>query len=218
MVNRHPLRLVVEGYDDLYSVRGIMRNYVSWPETSQESQYPVFIDRGGSVDEILNRGFLSVLLKSSVITTLGIIVDADETPKQRYQRLRSLCINSFPSMPDALPVDGLIVANASKKRLGAWIMPNNQSQGDLEAFLQDLVPNQSRPLWKHAERSVEQAKKNWHAPYRSAHTNKAKLYTWLSWQDPPVQNPGKALDSSALDAKLLPAQRFVRWFRDLYEL
>ena len=216
MMNENPRRLIVEGYEDLYSVRGIMRAHINWPETLDESLYPVFIDRGKSAQEILRKEYLGVILKSAPIKILGIMIDADESSAQRYQSLYNLCIGSFPSMPNTLPAEGLVVSNGSDKRLGAWIMPDNQSEGDLETFLRGLVPN--RPLWEHAERSTDLAKRECNAPYRDAHVNKAMLYSWLSWQDPPVQNPGKALDSKSLDATLPAAQPFVTWFRTLYGL
>ena len=212
----NPKRLVVEGYDDLYSVREIMRTQIEWPDTS-ESEYPIYIDIGKSVNEILKKEYMGVLLKSSTIRTLGIMIDADQNGvTRRYQSLYNLCSASFPDMPNALPIEGLVVNNASQKRLGIWIMPDNRSEGDLETFLRDLVPDQ--PLWKYAESCSESAKKDWNAPYRNAHRNKAKLYSWLSWQDPPVQNPGRALKSGALDATLPVTQSFIEWFRKLFDL
>ncbi len=209
-------RLVVEGYDDLYSVREILRTQIKWPDAS-ESEYPVYIDIGRSVNEILSKDYMGVLLKSSTIRTLGIMIDAnDKGAGSRYQSLYNLCGASFPAMPNTLPPDGLIVSNRSQKRLGIWIMPDNRSNGDLETFLRDLVPDQ--PLWNYAEGCTETARRNWDAPYRNAHTNKAKLYTWLSWQDPPVQNPGRALESRALDATLPATQSFISWFRKLFDL
>ena len=87
----HPRRLVVEGYVDLYVVRGIMRSHIDWPETKDEDKYPVFIDRGGSVDEILNRDFLGVLMKSKLPRILGIMIDADREPaERRYRQLHGL--------------------------------------------------------------------------------------------------------------------------------
>ena len=212
----NPKRLVVEGYDDLYTVREIMRTQVEWPGAG-ESDYPVYIDIGKSVNEILNKDYIGVLLKSSTIRTLGIVIDADDKgARSRYQSLYNLCCASFPEMPSTLPPDGLVVNNRSQKRLGVWIMPDNRSKGDLETFLRYLVPEQ--PLWKYAEHCTETAKQGWNAPYRNAHTNKAKLYTWLSWQDPPVQNPGRALESKALDATLPATQSFIQWFRALFDL
>lgn len=212
----NPKRLVVEGYDDLYSVREIMRTQIEWPDTG-ESDYPVYIDRGKSVGEILKKEYMGVLLKSSTIRILGIMIDADQVGvSRRYHSLYSLCNATFPEMPHHLPAEGLIVDNASRKRLGIWIMPDNRSAGDLETFLQDLVPDQS--LWEYAEHCTESAKKDWNAPYRDVHTNKAKLYSWLSWQDPPVQNPGRAIESGALDATLPHSQSFIEWFRRLFDL
>lgn len=213
---RNPKRLVVEGYDDLYSVREIMRTEIEWPDTG-ESDYPVYIDRGKSVGEILKKEYMNVLLKSSTIRTLGIMIDADQVGvSSRYQSMHNLCSAAFPEMPNTLPAEGLIVNNAAAKRLGIWIMPDNRSKGDLETFLRNLVPDQ--PLWSYAESCTESAKKDWNAPYRDAHANKAKLYSWLSWQDPPVRNPGRAIESGALDATRPETQPFITWFRELFEL
>ena len=213
----HPRRLVVEGYEDLYVVRGLMRFHIDWPETKDEDKYPVFIDRGGSVDEILNKHFLDVLIKSKLPRILGIMIDADREPAgRRYRKLRGLCGDLFPEMPLDMPSDGLIVNGPADKRLGAWIMPDNKSPGDLETFLRGLVPNTAAELMDHAERSTALAKEKFHAPFHDVHNSKANLHTWLSWQDPPAQNPGKALDSKALDPTLLAARPFVAWFRNLY--
>ena len=119
-------------------------------------------------------------------------------------------------MPRDMPSDGLILNGPADKRLGAWIMPDNKSPGDLETFLRGLVPNTAVELMDHAERCTASAKGEFHAPFRDVHTSKANLHTWLSWQDPPDQNPGKALASRALDPRISAAQPFVAWFRKLY--
>ena len=116
----NPRRLVVEGYDDLYSVREIMRTHIEWPDTN-ESEYPVYIDIGYGVNEILNENYMGVLLKSPTIKNLGIMIDADEKRAwQRYRSLYDLCRASFPDMPDTLPFEGLVVNNApAEKRLAS---------------------------------------------------------------------------------------------------
>ncbi len=90
MAGDNPKRLVVEGYDDLYTVREIMRTQIEWPGAN-ESEYPVYIDIGKSVNEILNKDYMGVLLKSSTIRTLGIMIDADDQGAgRRYQSLYNL--------------------------------------------------------------------------------------------------------------------------------
>ena len=84
-----PKQLIVEGFDDLQSVVGLMRAHVLWPVNANDDP-PVFILRGASPDEILREGYVTALLKSRDIRTLGLMLDADDNPAGRYQRARSL--------------------------------------------------------------------------------------------------------------------------------
>ena len=207
--------MVVEGYDDLFSVVGLMGAHISWP--ADVKQAPVHIRIGSGADEVLKRGFLDGLLKSNVVKVLGVMLDADTNSGGRYHSVRALCEPFFPEMPKALPKEGLIVENADQKRLGVWIMPDNSSEGNLEAFLKFLVPNRLEPIWAHAVESVKTAKRMG-CECRDSHFDKAHLYTWLAWQDPPGQKPGESLTKKVLDPHASSAAPFVAWFRGLYRL
>ena len=213
--SNHPRRLAVEGFEDLYSVVGIMRAYIDWPERVEEA--PVWIEQVGSADEILDSTYLDVLLRSVPVKMAGIMIDANSNADSRYRRICNKCNSRFPRMPDKLPQDGLVVENEQGKRLGVWIMPNNASNGALENFLIELIPGPAKPLFKYARESVAGARE-FDAPFRDAHSEKAQLYTWLAMQDPPSQNPRNALYSKALDPGLPAAQKFSKWFRRLYNL
>lgn len=209
-------QLVVEGYDDLYSVVGLMKGYVPWP--NDVANAPVYIHIGNGAEEILRTGYLSVILKGSALKTLGVMLDADAKPKARYDRVRSLCEEFFPNLPSDLPADGLVIDNIkSQKRLGVWIMPDNCSEGSLETFLRHLVPDQSEPVWTHAVESTQTAK-GMGCPCHDGHVGKAHLYTWLAWQNPPGQSPGESIVKKVLDPHSTYAATFVSWFRTLYRL
>jgi hypothetical protein len=172
---------------------------------------------GKSVDEILEEGALSVWLKAPNIEVLGVMLDADADPKARYRRFRQLCEGLFPGIPDDLPSAGLIHDRNDGKRIGFWIMPDNSSSGTLETFLKHLVPKEATPLWDHAVQVVNDAR-TINAPVREIHVEKANLYTWLAWQDPPGQSPGIALTKRCLDPHSPSAKAFEAWFRELYSL
>jgi hypothetical protein len=210
---------VVEGQDDLFAVVGLMRAHVDWPEGPESKTLaPVFIHNGNGAAEILKKeGLLTVFLKSPDLRTGGIVLDADTKPRGRYESVRKLCIGMFPELPAELPLDGLVVENADKKRLGVWIMPDNSSDGSLETFLKWLVPAPRDPAWNHAEQSVKAAR-GMGCGCRESHIEKANLYTWLSWQDPPGQAPGVALTRKILDPQNANAAAFVAWFVKLYKL
>lgn len=192
-----------------------MRAHIDWPE--DKNLAPVWIEIGYSADEILRDGYVTTILKGQGVETVGVMLDADAKPRERYQRIRKLCLSLFPRLPNQLPTTGLIIDNDDQLRFGVWIMPDNSSEGSLETFLKYLVPDQSEAQWQHATESVIRAR-DIGATCRDSHIEKANLYTWLAWQDPPGQSPGKALTKKILDPNSASAATFVNWFRELYRL
>jgi hypothetical protein len=205
---------MVEGHDDLFAVVGLIRAHVDWPQGKDSKKFaPVFIHNGNGAPEILKKeGYFAVLLKSPVVKAAGVVLDADGTAKGRYESIRGLCLGLFPQLPEVLPPDGLVVENDDHKRLGIWIMPDNASPGTLETFLKWLVPARN-----YAVNAVDAARKMG-CSCRECHIEKANLYTWLSWQDPPGQSPGIALTQKVLDPLNSSAATFVEWFMKLYQL
>ncbi|MGH9822064.1 MAG: DUF3226 domain-containing protein, partial [Blastocatellia bacterium] len=214
MPHVRPLQLIVEGHDDLFAIVGLVRAHISWPTDKNDA--PVWIEVGRSAQEILRHGYLSSILKTHGVRAVGVMLDADENPKGRYQSIRNLCSPLFPQMPDELPSEGLVVDN-DEQRLGVWIMPDNSSEGTLENFLRFLVPDDSEPVWVYAIECVQKARAMG-SGCRDAHLPKANLYTWLAWQDPPGQNPGHALTGRVLNTHSPHAAAFLNWFRTLYGL
>ena len=192
-----------------------MKSHIHWSE--EPSQWPVWVEVGKSVDEILATGYLSAEIKAHRVTALGVVLDADDAPQGRYQRIQQLCNPLFPSLPADLPREGMVADNTDGKRLGLWIMPDNKSDGDLETFLKFLVPSNQDPLWSMACSSVAQARAAG-AACRERQISKSNLYTWLAWQDPPGQSPGPALTKKILDPNSTSAELFVSWFRRLYQV
>ena len=137
----HPTILIVEGQDDLFAVVGLMRFHVEWGDGAVE------IEPTNGVEEILQQGFPSAKVKQREVQIVGVLIDADMNPKGRYQRIRQLSLGLFPNMPESLPAEGLIV-DGEEKRLGVWVMPDNQSEGNLETFLRYLVPSAQEVLWR----------------------------------------------------------------------
>lgn len=215
MSQKNPKRLVVEGFQDLYAVHGLMRAHINWPDGKENA--PVWIDIGNGVEDILKIDYIPTKLKESGLRILGVMLDADTQPSNRYNRIRKQCLGIFPDMPSEIPASGLIVENAAAVRLGVWIMPDNISEGSIEVFLRYLVPNQSEHVWDHATKSVAKAKEIG-ASCKDCHVDKAHLFTWLAWQDEPGQYPGTALTRKILDPHSPSAATFIAWFRRLYEL
>jgi hypothetical protein len=88
------------------------------------------------------------------------------------------------TVPDELPLTGLIVTNAGNKRIGVWIMPNNNLNGILEDFISFLVPQDDEllPIVNATLQNLEDQKLN---KYSLMHKSKAAIHSWLSWQEDP---------------------------------
>ncbi len=210
--------LIVEGQDDKFSVLGLVRSrFDSWPKDVDDT--PVWIEVGGSADEILEPGYLTTHIKRRETQILGVMLDADTKPKSRYGRIRKQCLEQFPALPEENPSRGVIVENEEHKKLGVWIMPDNLSEGSIETFLHTILCPllEGEPIWVHATRAFSIAIGKG-AGCRPCHTEKAHLYTWLAWQDPPGQSPGTALTKKILDPFAKHSDDFIRWFRELYGL
>jgi hypothetical protein len=214
MVPKKAKQLLVEGVDDKAAVLGLVKHFISWPD--QRSEWPVFMDAVGSVDEILNRVYFDTKIQESGLEVLGIMVDADDRPLSRWEAVRSLCKHVFPDVPATLPIDGLI-PDSPELRFGFWMMPDCSSEGMLENFLRLLVPSASESIWEHAIDAFAKARALG-APCREAHVPKAQIHTWLAWQDPPGERFGTALTKKIFDAKSPIAESFLKWFRSLYKL
>jgi hypothetical protein len=96
-------------------------------------------------------------------------------------------------------------------------MPDCGSAGMLETFLALLVPATDSAVWDHAVASFETAH-SLGAPCLDAHHDKARIHTWLAWQDPPGASFGLALTKKTLDPNAPGAAAFVSWFKQLYRL
>jgi hypothetical protein len=215
VAKHHRKRLLVEGKEDSLAVSCLMDAHIAWGDN--RDQWPLLIEEFDGVEKLLADGVISRHLKSSEIDHVGIILDADQEPLKRWSRIRRLCADVVPTLPEILPDGGLVTATSSGKTFGFWMMPDNISAGMLETFLTLLVPEPARPLWDYAVSAVDQSKSHG-SPFKAIHSDKARLHTWLAWQDPPGISFLTALLQKSLDPKCDVATPFVTWFRTLYGL
>ncbi|HEY9646069.1 MAG TPA: DUF3226 domain-containing protein, partial [Chroococcidiopsis sp.] len=63
-----------------------------------------------------------------------------------------------------------------------------------------------------------QESRNQGATFTDAHRDKANIYTWLAWQNPPGRQLHEAVRERILNPTHPQAQLFVTWFKALYDL
>lgn len=93
----------------------------------------------------------------------------------------------------------------------------------MEDFICSLIPVDNSLLNK-VETVVDDLDNNrgqYYNVFKSVHKSKAKLYTWLSWQDSPEKTPEQAIKSSMFDDVFLSSEsckNFIAWLRDVAEI
>ena len=136
-----------------------------------------------------------LLRRQSDLEILAIVVDADLDLKSKWaelsHKIRTLGYETCPNQPDP---HGTIIVEENMPLLGVWIMPDNNITGVLEDFVAALIP-EGDPLWPRAQQCVDQIPRE-QRPFKEASLPKARIHTWLAWQEEPGTKMGEALGKS----------------------
>lgn len=213
MANVHKKILLVEGKQDRFVIPELIEsNGIHWGTRNSPI---VFIRDYDGYQNLIDPDVISTELQASGLSALGIMIDADDNPAGRWQSVRNASLESIPDLPDTLPEDGLIHTTPRGIRFGVWIMPDNKMEGMLETFLSYMLPIDNELLWQFAQAVTHEAKDKG-AIFTSSHLDKANIYTWLAWQNPPGRQLHQAIMERIFHPNHPKAQRFVNWFKNLY--
>lgn len=206
--------LLVEGKTDKYFVEQLLR------QLKLEQNFGIISSNG--VDKLLD-DFQIHLKSTNVLKKLWIIIDADACADDAWFRVRARLIESgnysrnidsralFPASGIILPddSDGIVV--------GIWVMPNNLDAGMLESFLLNLV-HENDSLIDHAINTVdgiEGCRDSHPNLYKKEHLPKAKIHTWLAWQDEPGISLGTAMHHHLFQLDNHLCKQFTDWLERL---
>jgi hypothetical protein len=95
-------------------------------------------------------------------------------------------------------------------------MPDNTIPGMLEDFMGLLIPA-GDVLWPMAQDIVVQVVAK-DRRFPQTQEIKAKMHTWLAWQEEPGKPMGQAITKRYLDANAPHARQLVQWIRTLFDL
>ena len=213
MANIYQKVLLVEGKQDVRVIPELIEaNGVDWGTRKNPS---VYIRDYDGYQKLVDPDVIATELQASGLSALGIMIDADDNPLRRWQSIRSASLKSIPDLPSALPAGGLIHTTSSGIKFGIWMMPDNKMRGMLETFLTYMIPTENEELWQFAQ-EVVQAAKTKGIVCTDSHIDKANIYTWLAWQNPPGRQLHQAIMERILNPNHPNAQGFVTWFKTLY--
>jgi hypothetical protein len=199
--------LLVEGNDDEHVLYSLLTHY-QIPERFK-------IRNKQGIDKLLET--LDVELKRSGLERLGIIVDADTNLLARWKGLRERLTHAgYDTLPATPDPNGTIIKQADQPIVGIWLMPDNTVPGMLEDFASFLISADDL-LWPLADNVVHQVIAR-ERRFSESHYMKARIHSWLAWQEEPGTPLGLAITRRYLDAAAPHAQQLATWIRQLFDL
>jgi len=202
--------LLVEGKDDQHVIWSLLEHY-NVPEVFS------VIDCDGI--ENLLRDLSLRLTTPTMYKCIGVVMDADVNIQSRYDAFCSILAKTgkYDLVGLSLAENGTIIKSHDDDypTFGLWLMPNNRSNGMLEDFVMtladenDVLMDESDAVLK----SLESRSLNKYAP---VHRSKAKIHTYLAWQEEPGKPMGLAITAKVLHAESASANVFVEWIKHLF--
>jgi hypothetical protein len=201
-------RLYVEGADDLHVVVALVMK--SEPTlTATDPRVPWTPKPNGDKQAIKT----AVAALKNLEPRVGLVIDADTDPQKRWRYVQQRFGAIGVGLPPKYPAGGYVEDVDDERRLGIWMMPCGDQPGALEAFLATLVPNGD--LKNYADQAVAKARELG-ATFADKDLEKARLRTWLAWQQIPGVPYGLAIECGFLSSSSPWAADLVTWFRRLY--
>ena len=95
-------------------------------------------------------------------------------------------------------------------------MPDNNNRGMLEDFISYLIPTDDKllPIVDNTLAGIEKQKLN---KYSDEHKSKAKIHTWLAWQEDPGTPIGLSITKKYFSTDEEICQRFINWLTELFK-
>lgn len=199
--------LLVEGVTDKHVVFNICAE-----SSPQIPEFSVFDQ--GNIDRLLDSVYMEVT--NGERTVLGVMLDANDHPAGRWQamadRLRKagIALPSFPQ-PEGVVMDS--VPSLGLPRVGVWMMPNNESPGELENFLAEMIPEDDA-VWPLARAYINGIPPD-HREFQEGKTLRAQIHAWLAAREDP-RPPGLAIGTHDLEIGRPLCVRFTAWLRQLF--
>jgi hypothetical protein len=230
----HSKILLVEGATDQRVIPWLMEhNGIEWEKNKEPVNIKILNSNRDRENLSLNHkqtiDTITTQLKESQLSALGLMLDNDYRPQDKWKSVKNICEKAIikyyqdqyperqiPQFPDQLEKDGLIIDLENNIKFGIWMMPDNQTEGMLETFLTYLISSENNETWLYAQETAIEARKKG-ASYKEFHQDKAKIHTWLAWQDEPGRQLHEAVKYKILDPQHPKGQAFVNWFKRLYD-
>ncbi len=143
--------------------------------------------------------------------SLGIMLDANSDPHGRWQAVANRLRDAGIQPPSAPSLHGTIIHGSP--RVGIWLMPDNQSGGELEDFVERMIPGND-VVWPLSQNYIDQIPKA-DRKFAEGKILRAKVHAWLAAREHP-RRMGSAIGVGDLDVDVETTKKFVSWLRQLF--
>ena len=168
-------------------------------------------------DILEKKGFQNLMqaigpeVKVSGRIAIGILADANDDPDARWDKIVDKLRRAGVEPPNGPRPAGSVIDG--RPRAGIWLMPDNASKGELEDFVEKLIPEDD-PVWPLAERYVSgiphDARK-----FKPGKILRARIHAWLATRAEP-RKMGAAIGIGDLDATAPLAKTFAEWLQAVF--
>ena len=194
--------LLVEGQDDKHVVRHI--------RDRARMAVPFDIQDKGGFDKLLKT--ISTEIKAPDRMAVGILVDANDNLTDRWRAVSGRLLDAgIEEVPDVPSPDGTIIDTTPC--IGIWLMPDNQSTGEIEDFVKRMIPRND-PVQSLARQYIQsipaEARK---FPIRKR--SRAELHAWLATRETPGRM-GSAIGRGDLWTGGVLCKKFSGWIERLF--
>lgn len=217
--------LWVEGQEDYYVVRHLFESSFLGDKT----RLPFKIKDKKGIQQVFDD--FSAEARGRYFNTYGIVIDADQSPEDRWNSARRLMQELGANVPKVLDPQGVILERQKTNRvrhprLGVWIMPDNRSSGEVEDFFSSMLTDD--PVWPECGRFVEAIRKRWvltstpssrdgNRLFKQNKSGKAKVRVWRAIQRDPLRM-GAMIKRGMVTHTNPLSQTFLQWLCNLFEV
>lgn len=217
-------KLLVEGEADKDFFRACCQHL----KLSVDVEPPTQFEAGGKGKD----NALSILpglidnMADGLITRLGLVIDADfKATEKGFDEALIRVKNILESKdydiktPGRQPSSGFVFKHHDGlPDFGLWIMPDNRNDGLIEDFIKQSIATSDKELFKRAAKTVADLPKP--TKFRTIHTSKAEVATWMAWQEMPGQKLAATVGKEGrhlIDLNTGLPKLFLDWLRRVYQ-
>ena len=193
--------LIVEGEDDKHVVLQLCIRLNFEPEFC-------IVSKGG-IENVLKG--ISLDVKAPDRKAVGIVVDANDDPSARWAKVTERLRSAGIEPPNGPKPGGTVID--SIPRVGIWLMPDNESAGELEDFVQTMIPPDDQ-VWPLSESYINNIPTEFQR-FRPGKVLRAQMYAWLATRRLPGRM-GAAIEAEDLDINVEGCTNFVAWLQKLF--